>query len=117
VDRLVHDVHRLVRAHRQGLADGVGGRVRAHGQHRDLAPLAVADEQRLLDGVLVHLVDDVVGRGAVDGVVRRVEPALTARVRDLLDKNDDVHARTFLRGVQGADTGVRLAPIMDVTGW
>ena len=105
VDGVVDDVHGLVRAHRQGLADGVGGRVGADGQDGDLAALPVAHQQRLLDGVLVHLVDDVVGRGAGDGVVRRVQLALTARVGDLLDKNDDVHARTFLRGVQDADTG------------
>jgi hypothetical protein len=91
VDRLVGDVHRLVGAHRQRLADRVGGRVRADRQDGDLAALRLLEGQRLLDGVLVHLVDDVVGRGAGDGVVRRVQLALTARVGDLLDKNDDVH--------------------------
>ena len=80
--------------------------------------LATGDRQRLFQGVLVHLVDDVVGGSSRDGVVRRVQLALTTRVRDLLDKNDDVHRQTNLRrGLLGAGSAARLAPIMDVTGW
>src|SRR6195952_4243784 len=54
--------------------------------------------KRLLQGVLVHLVDHVVGGGPRDGVVLRVQLPLAARVRDLLDQNDDVHRQTNLRG-------------------
>ena len=47
--------------------------------------------QRLLDGVLVHLVDDVVRRRPVDGVVVSAQGALRTGVRHLLDEYDDLH--------------------------
>ena len=54
-------------------------------------PCASLILQRLFDGVLVHLVDHVVGRRAVDGVVVAAQVALRAGVGHLLDQYDDVH--------------------------
>ena len=69
-------------------------------------PCRLLDHERLFDGVLVDLVDDVVGGGAGDGVVRRVHLALATGIRDLLDQNDDVHARpTSATGSWGAGRG------------
>jgi hypothetical protein len=91
VQRVVEHVHRAVRTHRQRLADRLGGVRRAHGEHGDLATVRFLDLQRLLDGVLVHLVDDVVGRPAVHCVVVSAQVALGAGVRHLLDEYDDLH--------------------------
>ena len=69
MQRLVSDVDRLVRAHRERLADRVGGPVRADGHHGDLAALRLLDQQSLLDGALVDLVEHGVGRLTVQRVV------------------------------------------------
>jgi hypothetical protein len=90
--RVVDDVDGGVRAHRQRLADGLGGPVRTHGQDDDLAALSLLDAQRLLDGVLVHLVDDVIGARPFDRVVVGTQAALSTRIRHLLHKYDDLHA-------------------------
>ena len=45
--RVVQQVHGLVRAHRQRLADRLSRLLRAHGQHRDLALVRLLDLQRL----------------------------------------------------------------------
>ena len=66
-------MHGVVRAHGQGLAQGLIGSGRAHGECDDLVAgisVIVAQAQGLFDGVLVDLVDDVIHRGAVQGVVR-----------------------------------------------
>jgi hypothetical protein len=68
--------------------------------------VGLLEDEGLLDGVLVDLVDDVVRAPPGDGVVRRVQVALAPRVRDLLDQNDDVH-RPDLRA-SGVRAGARL---------
>jgi hypothetical protein len=91
VQRLVADVHGLVRPHRQRLADRLGGALGSHRQDGHVAPDRLFDLERFLDGVLVHLVDDVVRRTALDSVVGRAQRAFGTRVRDLFDQYDDVH--------------------------
>jgi hypothetical protein len=116
VDRRVADVHGAVGTHGQRLADGVGGRVRTDGQDGDRAAVRLLDRQRLLDGVLVHLVDDVVGGGPDDRVVLRVQRALAAGIGDLLDQNDDLHRQTNLRGSGSRGAGGPASlPIIEVT--
>ena len=73
VQRVVLNVDGLVRTHGERLADGLGGAGRAHGQDRHLAAVLLLDLQRLLDRVLVHLVDDVVRRSPLNGVIARVQ--------------------------------------------
>ena len=93
VQRWVDDVHRLVCAHRQGLADRLDRLVRAHREHGDLAAaLGLFDLQGLFDGVLVELVHHTVDAFAVDGLVG-AEFLLGPRVGDLLHADDDVHGR------------------------
>ena len=93
---VVQQVHGLVRAHRQRLADRLGGLLRAHGQDGDLGlvtrlALRLGDLQALLDGVLVKLVDEPVHRRAVHRRIRRLELALGRGIWHLLDAHDDVH--------------------------
>jgi hypothetical protein len=76
VQGVVDDVHRLVRTHRQGLADRFGRAVGAHGEDRHLTAVRLLELQRLLDGVFVHLIDDVARRRPVDGVVVTAQGAL-----------------------------------------
>src|SRR5699024_9092580 len=62
-------------------------------QNGDLTAVLLLEEQRLLDGVLVELVDDAVGRFSVERLVFGVELPFGRRVRDLLDQNDNIHGR------------------------
>ena len=92
---VVQQVHGLVRAHGQRLADRLRGPLRSHGQDGDLGlvtrgTLRLGDLQALLDGVLVKLVDESVHRRAVQGTVR-LELALGPGIGHLLDTHDDVH--------------------------
>src|SRR5699024_8652379 len=89
VERVVVDEDGLVRTHGEGLADGLGGLVGSHRQDGDLTAVFLLEEQRLLDGVLVELVDDAVGRFSVECLVLGVELPFGRRVRDLLDQNDN----------------------------
>jgi hypothetical protein len=94
---VIQQVHRLVRAHRQRLADRFGRVLRAHGQDRDLGlvprgPLGLGDLQAFLDGVLVKLVDQPVHRRAVQRAIR-LELAFGPGIWHLLDAHDDVHRR------------------------
>src|SRR3954447_948882 len=82
----------LVGAHGEGLADRVGGLVRAHREDRHLAAVRLLDRQRLFDGVLVELVDDTVGGFAIEGVVVAPQLAFGRRVRHLFHADDDVHS-------------------------
>src|SRR5580692_7973920 len=93
VQRVVKKMDRLVRAHRQRLADRLARLLRAHGQDRHLAAVRLGQAQPLLDRVLVELVDHRVGRVAVQGGVGGPERALRPGVRDLLHADDDVHDR------------------------
>ncbi len=61
VEALVDDVHRLVGAHGQRLADRVGGPLRPDAQDGDLTVVGFLDHERLLDGALVDLVEHRVG--------------------------------------------------------
>ena len=93
VQRLVDDVHRLVGAHRQRLADRLGCLLRAHRQDRDLAAVRLLQPQAFLDRVLVELVDHRVGGVAVQRAVLGPQRALRPGVRHLLHQDDDVHDR------------------------
>src|SRR5690606_14574261 len=73
------------------LADRVGGLLRADGEDGDLAAVLLLEPERLLDGVLVELVDHTVGGSTVYRAVRRVELAFGLGVRDLLDQDDNIH--------------------------
>ena len=75
---LVGQVHRRVGAHRQRLADRLGGPVRAHRHDGHRAAVGLLELQRLLDGALVDLVEHRVGGVPVQGTVR---PATGARSR------------------------------------
>ena len=93
---VIQQVHRLVRAHRQRLADRLGRLVRAHGHDGDLGlgarlALGLGDLQALLDGVLVELVDEPVHRRAVQRAVRVRELAFDSSIRHLLDQHGDIH--------------------------
>ena len=59
-------------------------------------PCASCDLERLLDGVLVHLVHHRVGRRPVQRRVRRGQLLLRPGVRHLLHTDDDVHAAAAL---------------------
>ena len=67
---VVLEVDGLVGAHRQCLADRLGGALRACGQEGDraFAALFLLDQQRLFDGALVDLVQHGVG-GAVPAII------------------------------------------------
>src|SRR5690606_3468617 len=73
-----------------GPADRFGGLLRTHGEQGHLTAVSLSQPQRLLDGVLVHLINDVVGRVAVDGVVPPQRP-LGAGVGHLLDEYRDAY--------------------------
>ena len=77
----------------RALRIGVGGLVRAHGEDGHLTAVGLLDRQRLLDRVLVELVDDAVGGLAVERLVVGPQLALGRRVGDLLHADDDVHGR------------------------
>ena len=68
VQCLVVDVHRLVGAHGERLADGLGGAAGTDGDHGDLAAVGLLEQQRLLDRTLVDLVEDGVGGLTIQGV-------------------------------------------------
>ena len=92
---VVEQVDGLVGAHRQRLADRLGGALRARGQqgHRALGAvggLFLPDQQRLFDGALVDLVQHGVGGLTVQGPVAVGELALRPGVWDLLDQDHDV---------------------------
>ena len=91
--RLVDDVHRLVGAHGQRLADRLGGLLRAHRHDRDLAAVRLGQPQAFLDRVLVEFVDHPVRGVPVQGAVGGPQRALRPGVRYLLDQDDDVHDR------------------------
>src|SRR5262249_342018 len=91
--RVVDEVHGLVGAHRQGLADRFGGALWTHRQDRHLAAVGLRLPQSLLDRELVKLVDHGVGRVAVERGVRLPQRALRPRVGDLLYADDNVHDR------------------------
>ena len=86
----VVDVDGLVGAHRQSLADSVGGAVGTCGQHRYLTALSFLDEECFFDGALVDLVEDCVGGFTVKRVVAVGQLALGPCVGDLLDQNNDI---------------------------
>ena len=89
---VVGQVHGLVRAHRQRLADRVGRPVRAHRQHGDLgAVVGLLELQRLLDRPLVDLVEHRVGGVAVQRPRPLAQLAFRIGVGHLLDQHDDVH--------------------------
>jgi hypothetical protein len=69
VQRVVDDVHGLVRTHGQRLADGLGGPLRADAHDGDLTVVGLLDHERLLDGALVDLVEHRIGGVPVKGVV------------------------------------------------
>ena len=101
VDGVVTDVHALVRAHLQGLLDGVGGLGRAHREHRDLSPAGLDQLQRLLDGILVQLGQQALDAGPVRRLVGLVEGEVPLGVRYVLHAHDDVHACLVLFSVSG----------------
>ena len=95
VHAVVEQVHGLVGAHRQRLADRLGGALGAGGQDGDGALGAVGgflllDQQRLFDGALVDLVEHGVGGLAVKGEVAVGQLAFRPRVWDLFDQDHDV---------------------------
>jgi hypothetical protein len=96
-ERVVDQVHRLVGAHRQGLADRFGRLLRAHGQHGDLAAVGLLDLQGLLDGVLIQLVDQAIHRLTIQRGVTLLQLAFGPRIGHLLDADDDVHAHRRTR--------------------
>src|SRR5438309_816703 len=59
--------------------------------HTDTTAVGLPKGQCLFDGVLVHLVDHVVGRVAGDRPVGGTKGAFGAGVRHLLDEGHDVH--------------------------
>ena len=93
VQAVVDDVHAGVGAHRQRLADGVGGLGRTHGQDDHLAAVRLDQPQGLLDRVLVDLIHHGVHRAAVQRVVGGAERLLRPAVRDLLHTDNDLHGR------------------------
>src|SRR3954453_12307517 len=101
---VVLDVHRLVGAHLQGLADRGLGLLRPdrEDRHAALALAVLAQLERLLNGVLVELAQQAVDADPVGRVVGRAEGALRLGVRDVLDADHDVHeARGYLRVTGG----------------
>ena len=88
----VEQVYALVGAHRQRLADRLGGTLGTGGQHGHgaLAALFLLDQQRLFDGALVDLVQHGVGGLTIEGEVTGGELALRPCVWDLFDQNHDV---------------------------
>ena len=90
---VVDQVDGLVGAHGQGLANGLAGLVRAHGQDGHLAAVRFGELEPLLDRVLVELVDDPVGGRAVEPGVLRPQGAFRPGIGDLLHADDDVHDR------------------------
>src|SRR5437764_5145460 len=86
VKHRVGDVDRLVGAHGQRLADGVGRAIRAYRDHGDLALAGFLDLQRLFDGLLVDLVEHGVGGSAVARVVGAGALPLRVRGRYRLDQ-------------------------------
>ena len=90
---VIDQVHSLVGAHRQRLADGLGGARRTHREDRDAALVRFGDPQAFLDRVLVEFVRHGVGRVPVESGVRSLERALRPGVRHLLHTDDDVHVR------------------------
>src|SRR5882724_2337044 len=88
----VLEVDRLVGPHREGLADRLGGALRARGEHGDraLAALPLADLQRLFHRAFVDLIQHRVGALAVQRVIAVGQLALRPGVWDLLDQDHDV---------------------------
>src|SRR5262249_1862545 len=73
--------------------DRLAGLFRAHGQDGHLAAVRLGQAEPFLDRVLIELVDDPVDRRAVEPRVVGPKRALSPRVGDLLDADDDVHDR------------------------
>src|SRR6476469_8283099 len=92
VQTVVEHVYGLVGAHRQRLADRLGGALGSGGQHghRRIAAFPLLDQQRLFDSALVDLVEHGVGGLAVKGEVAVGQLPFRPRVRDLLDQDHDV---------------------------
>ena len=92
VQAVVLEVDGLVGAHRQRLADRLGGALGTGGQHghRAVAALALLDLQRLFDRALVDLVQHRVGGLTVQRVIAVSQLALRPGVWDLLDQDHDV---------------------------
>src|SRR6266508_2199187 len=82
-----------VAAHRQRLAQAVGGLGRPHREDDDLGGLAALDDSlRLLDGVLVQLGQPALYLVAVNREVVGETPG-RGRLRNVLDRDDDLHER------------------------
>src|SRR5262249_18998631 len=75
------------------LPDRLVSLLRAHAQDGHLAAVRLGQAEPFLDRVLVEFVDDPVDRCAVEPRVVGPERALSPRVGDLLDADDDVHDR------------------------
>ena len=109
VQALVEQVHGLVGAHRQGLADRLGGALGAgcqHG-HSAVAAFLLLDQQRFFDGALVDLVEHGVGGLAVEGAIAVGQLALRPGVWDLFDQDHDVRHESGSSSSKGPAAGLQ----------